>query len=213
MCQVIISISRGRAAITAVLAPAMRFKTANDVCCARPPSRLEQGALFLIRVERYRHFCRSAERVLPTAGGSISAVSVSVVMAPRPGTCFSCLTPSHAIMDRASHAVLAGGCPAPWTFAVAALEALGRREIFNTGRGGQFTSTAFADVLSAAGVRISMDGRGRWMDWRSLNHEGIYFKGYAHGSEAHIGIPLGSSFTTPGVIIGRQTIARRLCAG
>ena len=50
-------------------------------------------------------------------------------------------------------------------------------------------------MLSAAGVRISMDGRGRWMDnvfierlWRSLKHEDIYLKGYADGREAHIGI-------------------------
>jgi putative transposase len=47
----------------------------------------------------------------------------------------------------------------------------------------------------AAGVRISMDGRGRWMDnvfierlWRSLKHEDIYLKGYADGREAHAGI-------------------------
>src|SRR5262249_49785345 len=58
-----------------------------------------------------------------------------------------------------------------------------------------FTSAAFTAALSAAGVRISMDGRGRWMDnvfierlWRSLKHEDIYLKGYADGREAHIGI-------------------------
>src|SRR5262249_33984625 len=49
--------------------------------------------------------------------------------------------------------------------------------------------------LTAAGVRISMDGRGRWMDnvfierlWRSLKHEDIYLKGYADGREARVGI-------------------------
>jgi len=47
----------------------------------------------------------------------------------------------------------------------------------------------------AAGIRISMDGRGRWMDnvfierqWRSLKHEDIYLKGYADGREAHAGV-------------------------
>jgi len=44
-------------------------------------------------------------------------------------------------------------------------------------------------------VRISMDGRGRWMDnvfiervWRSLKYEDIYLKGYADGREAKAGI-------------------------
>jgi putative transposase len=47
----------------------------------------------------------------------------------------------------------------------------------------------------AASIRISMDGRGRWMDnvfierlWRSLKHEDIYLKGYVDGREAHAGI-------------------------
>ena len=49
--------------------------------------------------------------------------------------------------------------------------------------------------LAAAGIRISMDGRGRWIDnvfierlWRSLKHEDIYLKGYADGREAREGI-------------------------
>ena len=70
-----------------------------------------------------------------------------------------------------------------------------RSSIPTTDQGSQFTSAAFTAALSAAGVRISMDGRGRWMDnvfierlWRSLKHEDIYLKGYADGREAHIGI-------------------------
>src|SRR5262249_14093181 len=70
------------------------------------------------------------------------------------------------------------------SFCVAALqEALprfGRPDIFNTDQGSQFTSAAFTGMLMAAGVRISMDGRGRWMDnvfierlWRSLKHEDV----------------------------------------
>jgi transposase InsO family protein len=39
--------------------------------------------------------------------------------------------------------------------------------MFNTDQGSQFTSTAFTGTLAAAGVRISMDGRGRWMDNRT----------------------------------------------
>jgi putative transposase len=106
-----------------------------------------------------------------------------------------------AIMDWASRAVLAWRLSNTMdsAFAVAALEEalsrFGRPEIFNTDQGSQFTSAAFTAALSAAGVRISMDGRGRWMDnvfierlWRSLKHEDIYLKGYADGREAHIGI-------------------------
>ena len=71
----------------------------------------------------------------------------------------------------------------------------GRPEIFNSDQGAQFTSTAFTGVLEAAGVRISMDGKGRCMDnvfverlWRSLKYEDIYLRAYATGSEARLGI-------------------------
>lgn len=77
----------------------------------------------------------------------------------------------------------------------------GQPEIFNTDQGSQFTSAAFTSALMAAGVRISMDGRGRWMDnvfierlWRSLKHEDIYLKGYADGREAHAGIAAWFAF-------------------
>jgi putative transposase len=71
----------------------------------------------------------------------------------------------------------------------------GRPEIFNTDQGAQFTSAAFTDKLEAAGVRISMDGRGRWLDnvfverlWRSLKYEEVHLKAYANGLEARSGI-------------------------
>ena len=71
----------------------------------------------------------------------------------------------------------------------------GKPEIFNTDQGSQFTSAAFTGTLAATGVRISMDGRGRWMDnvfierlWRSLKYEDIYLKGYSDGHEAKAGI-------------------------
>ena len=61
--------------------------------------------------------------------------------------------------------------------------------------GSQFTSQAFTGALERAGVRISMDGRGRFLDnifierlWRSLKHEDIYLKHYADGREARAGI-------------------------
>src|SRR5271165_1115814 len=82
-----------------------------------------------------------------------------------------------------------------------ALARFGRPEIFNTDQGSQFTSTAFTSALAAAGVAISMDGRGRWMDnvfierlWRSLKYEDIYLKGYADGREAARGIAAWITF-------------------
>ena len=55
-----------------------------------------------------------------------------------------------------------------------ALARFDRPEIFNTDQGSQFTSAAATGMLAAPGIRISMDGRGRWMDnvfierlWRS----------------------------------------------
>ena len=45
-----------------------------------------------------------------------------------------------------------------------ALERYGPPEICNSDQGSQFTSGDFTDVLQEAGIRISMDGKGRWMD-------------------------------------------------
>ena len=106
-----------------------------------------------------------------------------------------------AIIDWASRAILAWRLSNTMdvSFCEAALgDALakyGKPEIFNTDQGSQFTSASFTAALSAAGIQISMDGRGRWMDnvfiervWRSLKHEDIYLKGYADGCEAKAGI-------------------------
>ena len=77
----------------------------------------------------------------------------------------------------------------------AALARHGKPEIFNTDQGGQFTSLAFTQVLKDAGVKISMDGKGRWMDnvfierlWRSLKYECVYLQAFETGSEARAGI-------------------------
>ena len=45
-----------------------------------------------------------------------------------------------------------------------ALTRYGAPEIFNTGQGSQFTSPRFVEVVQAASARVTMDGRGRWMD-------------------------------------------------
>ncbi|MDP7693305.1 MAG: integrase core domain-containing protein, partial [Vicinamibacterales bacterium] len=72
-----------------------------------------------------------------------------------------------------------------------ALAQYGTPEIFNTDQGCQFTSRDFTDVLEQAGVRISMDGKGRWMDnvfierlWRSLKYECVYLHDFQDGPEA-----------------------------
>ncbi len=85
------------------------------------------------------------------------------------------------------------------TFCVEALnEAIakyGTPEIFNTDQGSQFTSEEFTGVLRSAEIKISMDGKGRWVDnvfverlWRSLKYEEVYLKAYDTGTEARQGI-------------------------
>lgn len=80
-------------------------------------------------------------------------------------------------------------------FCVEALETAlgkyGKPEIFNTDQGSQFTSEAFTSVLKENDIRISMDGKGRWVDnvfverlWRSLKYEEVYLKGYGNVAEA-----------------------------
>ena len=72
-----------------------------------------------------------------------------------------------------------------------ALENYGTPEIFNSDQGSQFTSADFTKVLKAAGVRISMDGKRRWMDnvfierlWRSLKYECVYLRDLGSGIQA-----------------------------
>jgi putative transposase len=76
-----------------------------------------------------------------------------------------------------------------------AMDRHGRPEIFNTDQGVQFTSAAFLDELSSQSVRISMDGKVRFLDnifierlWRSLKYEEVYIKAYGSVAEARQGI-------------------------
>ena len=76
-----------------------------------------------------------------------------------------------------------------------ALGKYGKPEIFNTDQGSQFTSGEWIDMLKAAGVQISMDGKGRWIDnvfierlWRSVKYEDVYIKDYAMVSELESGL-------------------------
>lgn len=76
-----------------------------------------------------------------------------------------------------------------------ALSRYGRPDIFNTDQGAQFTSEVFTTVLKEAGIDISMDGKGRWIDnvfverlWRSVKYEEVYLKAYETVAEARSGI-------------------------
>jgi putative transposase len=76
-----------------------------------------------------------------------------------------------------------------------ALDRYGRPGIFNTDQGCQFTSGEFTETLKDAGVKVSMDSKGRWMDnvmierlWRTLKYECVYLHAYETGSEARKGI-------------------------
>ena len=106
-----------------------------------------------------------------------------------------------AIMDWFSRAVLAWRLSNTLdvSFCLLALEdalaGCGKPDLFNSDQGSQFTGYEFTAALEGAGVRISMDGRGRWMDnvfierlWRSLKHEDIYLKHYPDAREARAGV-------------------------
>jgi len=82
-----------------------------------------------------------------------------------------------------------------------ALAKYGRPEIFNTDQGSQFTSEEWTNTLKAAGVTISMDGNGRWIDnvfierlWRSVKYEEVYLHAYDDGTEARSALTRYFSF-------------------
>lgn len=112
-----------------------------------------------------------------------------------------------AILDVASRKVLAFRLSNTLTadFCVEALEEalarFGRPEIFNTDQGSQFTGDEWTKTLKDAGVAISMDGKGRWIDnvfierlWRSVKYEEVYLHAYTNGTEARAGLTRYFSF-------------------
>lgn len=97
-----------------------------------------------------------------------------------------------AVMDWKSRAVLSwklsntlesGFCVAAFKEAV---QQAGRAPtIFNTDQGSQFTCREWIEVVEGAGSKVSMDGKGRWVDnvfierlWRAVKHEGVYLWAY-----------------------------------
>lgn len=106
-----------------------------------------------------------------------------------------------AILDVYSRKVLAWRLSNTMTadFCVEALEEAlaryGTPEIFNTDQGSQFTCEDWIAPLKAAGVAISMDGKGRWIDnvfierlWRTVKYENIYLRGYETAVELERGL-------------------------
>ena len=102
-----------------------------------------------------------------------------------------------AIIDWATRRVLAHRVSISMTpdFCVEALEEAlanyGTPEIFNTDQGSQLTSKDFTDVLKAHAIKISMDGKGRWIDnvfverlWKSVKYEHVYLHAYESVTEA-----------------------------
>jgi putative transposase len=76
-----------------------------------------------------------------------------------------------------------------------AMDRHGQPEVFNTDQGVQFTSADFLAELETRGVRVSMDGKGRFLDnifierlWRSLKYEEVFIKAYVSPAEARRGI-------------------------
>ena len=76
-----------------------------------------------------------------------------------------------------------------------AIHKFGPPEIMNTDQGSQFTSFAWTDRLRRLCVRVSMDGKGRFLDnifverlWRSLKYECVYLHAWETGSEAKAGV-------------------------
>ena len=72
-----------------------------------------------------------------------------------------------------------------------ALARYGKPQIMNTDQGSQFTGSEWINALKDADVKISMDGRGRWIDnrmierlWRSVKYECVYLQAFETGSQA-----------------------------
>jgi putative transposase len=72
-----------------------------------------------------------------------------------------------------------------------ALSSNDKPEIFNTDQGSQFTSYAFVEKLEKNGIKVSMDGKGRWRDnvfvervWKSIKYEEVYLHAYETVHEA-----------------------------
>jgi len=108
-----------------------------------------------------------------------------------------------AVMDLASRKVLSWKLSNTLdpSFCIEALEeairTYGTPEISNTDQGSQFSCDAFTGILKNHQVKISMDGRGRWIDnvfierlWKSVKYQDVYLKAYSSISELREGLTI-----------------------
>ena len=161
----------------------------------------------LMRLMGIEALYRKPRTSIPARGATIYPYLLENLVIDRPNQVWSSdltyLPMAHgflylmAILDVASRKVLAWRLSNTLSahFCVEALEEAmrkhGRPEIFNTDQGSQFTSEDWIAPLKAAGVAISMDGKGRWIDnvfierlWRSVKYEEVYLRAYVNGTEA-----------------------------
>ena len=83
-----------------------------------------------------------------------------------------------------------------------------------------FTSREFTQVLQDHGVKISMDGKGRYADnifverlWRTVKYEDVYLKAYAYAKEARRELgPISGSTMTRGPIRPWETGPQARCS-
>jgi putative transposase len=95
-------------------------------------------------------------------------------------------------------------------------------EIFNTDQGSQFTANEFTALLGSRGIKVSMDGSGRYTDnlfierfWRTLKYEEVYLKAYQDTREAKREIGAYITFYNterPHQSLGYKTPAEVYCA-
>ena len=106
-----------------------------------------------------------------------------------------------AVLDWATRRVLSWRLSNSMTtdFCMEAVEEAVQRHgppgIFNTDQGSQFTSTEFVSLIQGHGIRVSMDGKGRWVDnvlverlWKSVKYEEVYLYAYDSIAQARQGL-------------------------
>jgi putative transposase len=105
-----------------------------------------------------------------------------------------------AVIDWYSRKVIAWGISSTMdvTFCVEVLEKAllkGKPDVFNTDQGSQYTSSTFTNILKREGIKISMDGKGRYLDnilierlWRTVKYEYIFLNDYSTIPELRAGL-------------------------
>lgn len=94
---------------------------------------------------------------------------------------------------------------------------LGIPDIANSDQGSHFTSLAYTGLLEQAGIQVSMDGRGRYLDnifterlWRTVKYENVFLSSYQNLKDAQAGLTTYFQFynhTRPHQALDNQTPA------